>query len=329
MFLAQLAKVWGFIGLGLNGANFLADRLAHRAEQTESKLDDQLVPLVRKLLKVLVVIFGGIVVLHQLNIDVASLVAGLGIGGLAFALAAKDTIANLFGSLTVFVDKPFQVGDAISIGGSTTGVVEEVGFRSVRIRTFDKTLITLPNGMLTNSVVENLTERPFRRYRTVLGLTYDSSADQVTAFCEGVENIIEAMPELNSDSKTVEFTGFGDSALEILVVCYMNTADYGPAMRAQHNFNLALLQLAEDLDVGFAFPTQSLHLESTPESRGPAQPRQLPPPISPGPTAQERADSTTFANEAHWILPERENGESFPDKGENPSSFLEPHSLHR
>ena len=101
------------------------------------------------------VIFGGIVVLHQLNIDVASLVAGLGIGGLAFALAAKDTIANLFGSLTVFVDKPFQVGDAISIGGSTTGVVEEVGFRSVRIRTFDKTLITLPNGMLTNSVVEN------------------------------------------------------------------------------------------------------------------------------------------------------------------------------
>ena len=81
------------------------------------------------------------------------------------------------------------------------------------------------------------------------------------------------MPELNSDSKTVEFTGFGDSALEILVVCYMNTADYGPAMRAQRNFNLALLQLAEDLDVGFAFPTQSLHLESTPESRGPAQPR--------------------------------------------------------
>ena len=268
MFLAQLAKVWGFIGLGLNGANFLADRLAQRAELTESKLDDQLVPLVRKLLKVFVVIFGGIVVLHQLNVDVASLIAGLGIGGLAFALAAKDTIANLFGSLTVFVDKPFQVGDAISIGGSTTGVVEEVGFRSVRIRTFDKTLITLPNGMLTNSVVENLTERLFRRYKTVLGLTYDTTAEQVTAFCEGVEHIIEAMPDLNSESKTVEFTGFGDSALEILVVCHMNTPDYGQAMRTQHNFNLAVLQLAEDLGVGFAFPTQSLHLESTPESRG-------------------------------------------------------------
>jgi len=267
MFVAQILKAVGLIWLGFNGATLISKAMQRRAEATESKLDDQLVPLVRRLLKVVVAIFGVIVVLRTMNVDVESLLAGLGIGGLAFALAAKDTLSNLFGSMTVFVDKPFQVGDAVAIGSSVNGVIEEVGFRTTRVRTYEKTLLTLPNGMITNSVIENLSERPVRRYRTTLGLTYNTTASQVTAFCEGLEHIIESTPELVPDNKTVEFTGFGPSALDILVVCYVDTAEYAKAMRAQHNFNLAVLQLAESLGVSFAFPTQTLHVDSVAEAQ--------------------------------------------------------------
>lgn len=262
MLAAQLVAAFGMVWLGFNSADVVSIYMQRKADLTESKLDDQLVPLVRSFLKVVIASFGTIFILQNLNVDVGSLLAGLGIGGLAFALAAKDTIANLFGSLTIFVDKPFQVGDLVSIGSDVEGAVEEVGFRTTRVRTSEKTLLTVPNGLVTNSIIENLSARPSRRYRTVLGLTYDTTADQITAFCQGVENLIESLPNVVHDNKTVEFTGFGDSGLEILVNCFMDTEDYALAMRTQHNINLAILQLAESLSIGFAFPTQTLHVES-------------------------------------------------------------------
>ena len=152
-----------------------------KADRTDTKLDDQLVPLVQRALKVTVVLIGIVFVLQNLNVDVASLLAGLGIGGLAFALAAKDTVSNLFGSITIFLDKPFAIGDWVSVAG-VEGVVEEVGFRSTRVRTFYNSLVSIPNSKFTDAVVDNFGLRQYRRCSIKLGVAYDTSPSKWRLF---------------------------------------------------------------------------------------------------------------------------------------------------
>jgi MscS family membrane protein len=255
--LAAFSVVW----LGYRLVDVFADVLGRRAADTESRLDDQLVPLVRKSLKVGITIIGFIFILQNLNIDVGSLLAGLGIGGLAFALAAKDTVANLFGSVMIFIDRPFQVGDWIRMG-DVEGTVEEVGFRTSRVRTFYNSVLTVPNARVTDSAVDNLGVRTFRRYKTVLSLTYSTPPAKIDAFCQGVRNLIDTIPGMRRDFYLVEFSEFGDSGLQILVYSFLYTKDWADELRARHNFNLAILRLAEDLGVEFAFPTQSIHVEA-------------------------------------------------------------------
>ncbi len=167
--------------------------LAEKAELSETKLDDQLVPLVRKTLKVTLVLAGGIFVLQNLDVDVGSALAGLGIGGLAFAFAAKDTLANFFGSVMIFTDRPFQIGEWVVIG-DVEGTVEEVGFRSSRIRTFYNSLVTMPNAMVASSVVDNMGLRQYRRIKQTLGVEYSTTPDQIEAFCDGIRAVIKAHP---------------------------------------------------------------------------------------------------------------------------------------
>jgi MscS family membrane protein len=171
----------------------LADRMAAKADETESKLDDQLVTLVRKALKVLVILSGALFLLQNLDVNVGSLVTGLGIGGVAVALAAKDTIANFFGSLMIFIDRPFQIGDWVKIG-DTEGIVEVVGFRSTRVRTFYNSLVTVPNAHFTESAIDNIGLRQYRRVKTTLCITYDSAPEQIQAFVEGIRAIKVANP---------------------------------------------------------------------------------------------------------------------------------------
>jgi len=159
-----------------------SDVFARRAAKTETKLDDQVVPLVRKTLKVFVVALGIIFILQNMDIDVGSLIAGASLGGLAFTLAARDTVANLFGSVSIFADQPFQVGDWVIIDGHE-GVVEEVGMRSTRMRSFASSIISIPNSKVANAAVENFGLRLFRRCTFKLGLTYDTPPDKIQAFC--------------------------------------------------------------------------------------------------------------------------------------------------
>jgi len=262
--LAAISIVW----LGFRVVDMISDRFAAKAEKTESKLDDQLVPLVRKTLKTVVAIIGGIFVLQNLDVDVGSLLAGLGLGGLAFALAAKDTVANFFGSFMIFIDKPFQVGDAVKIGSDVEGTVEEVGFRTSRVRTYYNSLMTVPNARVTNDTIDNFGMRQFRRYKTTLGLTYDTSPAKVQAFCEGVRAIIKATDGMRKDYYVVEFQGFGPSSLDILMNAFVATGDYTTEMRVRSHLNLQILRLAERLEIGFAFPSQSLYVESMPRESG-------------------------------------------------------------
>ena len=240
--------------------------LEQKALETETKLDDQLVPLARRALKIFIVSIGTVFVLQNLNYDVASLIAGLGIGGLAFALAAKDTIANLFGSATIFASRPFQIGDWVVIGGSTEGVVESVGFRSTRVRTFYNSLISIPNAKVADAVVDNYGAREFRRFKMTIGLTYDTTTEQMQAYVEGVRAILKNNPSIRQDAFEVHFNSFGDSSLNVLVYSFLKVPDWSTELREKHNLMLEFMRLADQLGVSFAFPTQTLHLDTVASS---------------------------------------------------------------
>lgn len=241
--------------------DLLAEFLAARAEKTETKLDDQLVPLVRRGLKIVTVCVGAVFVLQNLDIDVGSLIAGLGIGGLAFALAAKDTVSHIFGSVTIFLDKPFQIGDWVVACG-VEGIIEEVGFRSTRVRTFYNSVVSIPNGEFTNAVVDNYGLRQYRRCSVNLNIEFATSPDQIEAFCDGIRGIIQAHPSTRKDYFEVHFAGFGESGLKIMLYFFFEVETWTDELRSRHEVYLDFMRLAEELDVRFAFPTQTLHIAS-------------------------------------------------------------------
>ncbi len=164
----------------------------HRwAQRTDSALDDQLVPLVSKASKVVVGILAALLVLQNLGYSVSGLIAGLGVGGLAVALAAQKTLADLFGSIMLLVDRPFTIGDWVkSPDGALEGVVEEIGFRSTRIRTFEKTLIHVPNSRLAEFIIDNMDRRPARRVWISVGLTYSSTSNQMSDAVAAIRTIL-------------------------------------------------------------------------------------------------------------------------------------------
>ncbi|MGB0453549.1 MAG: mechanosensitive ion channel family protein [Bacteriovoracaceae bacterium] len=234
--------------------------LEKKALESENKFDDILVPLITKTLKTFIVLIGIIFIGNSLTLDMKSILAGMGIGGIAFALAAKDTISNLFGSLTVLLDRPFRIGDWVVIDGEIEGVVSEVGLRSTRIRTFYDSIITLPNGKLTNAHIDNYGLRTYRRLSTKIGVQYDTPPEKLEAFCEGIRQLIVNHPETRKDSFQVYFNSFGDSALEILVYVFWRVPDWSTELNEKHRFLMDILRLGEKMGISFAFPTTTVHL---------------------------------------------------------------------
>jgi len=252
----NLSGIWSAFRL----VDIFTSLMMKKASVTESKFDDLFIPMVSKTLKVFVVLLGVLFAADNLNIDVSSLLAGLGLGGLAFALAAKDLLGNFFGSLTVLLDRPFHIGDWVIVG-DVEGTVEEVGFRSTRIRTFYNSLITLPNSILTTTKVDNMGARSYRRMNTMLGLTYDTSPEKMDAFCEGVRTLIQLHPYMRKDYYQVYFNQYSAASLDILVYVFWQTPDWNTELRERHRFLLDILRLAKQLGVEFAYPTQTLHIK--------------------------------------------------------------------
>ena len=260
-FVMAAAGVWAAYRL----VDLVAAYFASLASKTDSHVDDLLVPLVRRVLKIVVIAFGLVFVAQNLDVDVSSLLTGLGLGGLAFALAAKDTVENLFGSVTVLVDQPFKIGDWITVDGDVEGTVEELGLRSTRIRTFYNSLITVPNARLVHAAVDNLGQRRYRRISTKIGVQYDTPPDRIDAFCEGIRELIRQHPYTRKDFYLVYLNGFGASSLDILLYCFHETPDWSTELRERHRLFLDIVRLAERLGVEFAFPTQTVHVASTPD----------------------------------------------------------------
>lgn len=242
--------------------------------RTNSVLDNQIVKLISQSLKVFVVIFGVLLGAQNLGIDVFSLLAGLGIGGLAVALAAKDSLANFFGSIMIMFDRPFRVGHWVLIG-KNEGTVEEIGFRSTKIRTFYNSLITIPNSEIAIGTVDNMGLRTYRRIRTVVGITYDTPPEKLEAFLEGIKNIIKANPYTRKDYFHVVFNEFGSSSLDIMLYFFVKVENWSEELLQRQNIFLEIIRLAKAIGVDFAFPTQSLHIETFPEKDLVRKPHEL------------------------------------------------------
>jgi MscS family membrane protein len=254
-----VVAVFAFAMMAYRLTDVVSAVLELRASGTESRFDDLLVPLIRKSLKVLIIAIGLVTIAGSVGVEVAGLLAGLGLGGLAFALAAQDTVSNLFGSITVLLDRPFQVGDWVKVG-DVEGTVEEMGFRSTRIRTFYNSVITLPNSNLIKASVDNLGARSYRRWSTRLGIAYDTPPETVDAFCDGIRELIERHPHTRKDYYHVYFNEFGAASLEILLYVFFVTPDWATELRERHRLATDILRLAHAIGVEFAFPTRTVYL---------------------------------------------------------------------
>ncbi|MCF6360696.1 MAG: mechanosensitive ion channel family protein [Cyclobacteriaceae bacterium] len=236
------------------------EKLAHK---TDSSLDDQLVPLFRKIAKTFVIIIGGVYVLANLNVQLVPLLATLSIGGIAFALAAQDTIKNFFGSLMIFIDKPFQVGQWITAAG-IDGTVEEVGIRSTRIRTFSNSLIYVPNGKLADAVIDNHGLRSYRRFTTQLAVTYDTPPELLEIFIDGLRKIVLEHPKTWKDNFHIYMNEMNSHSLDVKFYIFFAVPTWAEELNCRHEVILSILKLAHKLGVQFAFPTQTLHMQDFP-----------------------------------------------------------------
>jgi MscS family membrane protein len=217
-------------------------------------------PWIKKTLVTLFVVFGVLMVVQSLGFDVKALLAGLGIGGLAFALAAQDTIANLFGSIVVAIDQPFKLGETIRVQGNV-GAVEDIGLRSTKLRLVDKSLIVMPNKMVASESITNLSRFTARRVEQVLNLTYDTTPAQMEAVVQEIKQIILAEAEIDPTSVQVYFRDLSASSLDIWLVYATKDADFAKHMALRQRLNLAFMRAVAARGLSFAFPTSVMHLD--------------------------------------------------------------------
>jgi len=233
--------------------------LKQRAAETENKMDDQLIPFAIEIGRILVVIFALFFILGNVfDINITALATGLGIGGIAIAMASKESLENLLGSFTIFFDRPFTVGDVVKVG-TVTGLVEKVGFRSTRIKTFDKSVVTVPNKKMIDAELDNLGLRPVRRVKFHIGLTYDTSTEQIKKIVSDIQEMINNHEKTNEEGK-VRFQEFGASSLDIMVLYYVNSPKWEDLIDVKEDVNYKIMDIVKKHNSDFAFPSTSVYL---------------------------------------------------------------------
>ncbi|MDM5271251.1 mechanosensitive ion channel family protein [Sulfurovum sp. zt1-1] len=218
------------------------------------------------IIKILIAGVGLGAMLQVWGINVTALVASLGIGGLAFALAAKDTIANLFGSFSLLADRTIRIGEWIVVN-NVEGVVEDIGMRTTKIRSFGKSVITVPNHVIANNPIENFSRRGIRRIKMTIGLTYSTTTVQITNIVNDIKTMLQTHEGIShNDTLLVNFESFGDSSLNIFVYTFTNTANWEHYLQIREDINLKIMKIIESHGSSFAFPSQSIYVESMPQT---------------------------------------------------------------
>ena len=266
----SLIFIYSIFRIILRIVDYIGLILLKRADETENKMDDQLVPFVIEIIKFVVYIFAIFIILGNiLNVNITALITGLGIGGIALAMASKESLENLLGSFTIFLDKPFTVGDMVTVG-SITGRVEKVGFRSTRIRTFDRSLVTVPNKKMVDAELDNLGLRPVRRVKFSIGLTYETSVDQIKKIVSDIQKMVDDHPSTtdengekdeDEEAARIRFEEFGSSSLDILVLYYVNSPRWDDLINVREEINYKIMEIVKKHNSDFAFPSTTVYLQ--------------------------------------------------------------------
>lgn len=253
-----------FFRILLRIIDFIAHIFLYKASLTESRSDDQMVPFIKELSKIVTIIFAVFVVLGAVfNLNVATIIAGLGIGGIAVALAAQDTLQNLLGSFTIFADKPFVVGDTVRID-KYEGTIEKVGFRSTLLRTVDKTLVVIPNKKMVDSPLENLSLRNSHRMKFTIGLKYDTPPAVMMKIADEIREFINSRPLISGET-LVTFDTLAESALNIQVQYFINNSEGTDTAKIKEEINYQIIKIVDDNGAKFALPNQTVLNEYRPE----------------------------------------------------------------
>lgn len=256
LFLLTVGVLWMLMRV----VDAVAEQMASVADGTDSRMDDQLIPILRKLAKFILVAVGIVFYMQSNGYPVSGILAGMGIGGLALALAAQDSIAGIFASVVIFLDKPFMVEDFVEVNG-VTGTVEEIGIRSTRIRTVEKTLVTLPNKEIMDSNINNFSRRPMRRTEARLGVTYDTTPDKMRELLARLREMLEGDDMVDDGTVFVNFSGFGDSSLDVDMRYFIKSADYRTWLDNRERINLGIMDIVHGLGLEFAFPSTTVYLQ--------------------------------------------------------------------
>ena len=255
-----------FLGLSIIWLVYrLVDVAAHYIDELVAKADEglrgQFTPLIRRALRILVVIVGSLTILATIGINITGLFACMGIVGLAISMGSQDSVANLVGTVNILIDRPYKVGDWITVGSTIDGDVEEIGFRSTKIRMFDKTLMSVPNAKLAGETIKNWSRMPKRRIKMTLGLSYDTSASQMKEALKEIEKILEEDEGVDQDYKLVQFTDYGASSLDVFLYYFSKSTVWKEYLDTRERVNLKIMDKIEKMGLEFAFPTQTLHLK--------------------------------------------------------------------
>lgn len=272
-FLLRTYQVFVIVALTwvlLRFADFVGLVFQHRNERSASKLNEQLVPFFKDFTKVLIVIFSFLIMLGSVfGVNVTGLVAGLGVGGLAVAFAAKESIENLLASFTIFLDKPFMAGDLVQVG-EMIGTVEKVGFRSTRIRTLEKSFVTVPNKLMIDKPLDNLTLRTFRRAKFDIRLTYNTTSEQLRAITRDIQEYVDQHPRTNQDTR-VRFLTLTPDSKDVMVLYFVDTMDWFDFIDIKEEINYKIVEIVEKHGADFALPTRKLYLHQPEDKPEPMQ----------------------------------------------------------
>ena len=255
--LSILIVFWGLFRL----SDVMVDVLSDLSSKTGADSFRGFGSLVKKSLRVFIIIVGAVMVIDNLGYNIGGIIATLGIGGAAFAFAAKDTIANIYGSIALALDRPFRVGDWIQVGDRVDGDVEEIGLRSTKVRTWPKTVISIPNAVLANEMINNFSRMPKRRVKQVVGVTYETPPDTMEKIVEAIREVLRNDEGVNQEFILVNWTDFGSSSLDILVYYFTATTKWLEYMDIRQRINVKVANIVLEHGSSVAFPTRTLYLE--------------------------------------------------------------------
>ncbi len=261
--------LFSFVIFALSWSLYRADNILSKTlEAFFKKKDDEValgfIPFFSKFIKVTIIVFAVVLIIQIWGYNIGAIITGLGIGGLAVALAARDTLANLFGSVMILFDRPFTIGDWIKTSDAE-GVVEDIGFRSTKIRTFENSLVSVPNSKVANEAIENFSLRKRRRIKFTIGITYSTPKDKVELAVNKIREMLKNHNGIYKGTLLVYFTEFADSSLNIFIYCYTNTANWQEYLDIRQDVNLKIISIAEELGIDFAFPSLSVYMEKNNE----------------------------------------------------------------